>query len=61
MSHQAKRGDEVEAWLKRLRDQHHNQASGYTGDPWWLLDDALEDYRLHADTGTPLSEDVEVR
>lgn len=55
----ARRGDAVEAWLKRFRD-------GYAigGKPplsptlqraaYDALDDALDLYRMHADTGTPL-------
>ena len=47
--HIPRRGDEVEAWLER-----------WTVDPvmprsFLML---LDDYRLHADTGTPLSEEV---
>jgi hypothetical protein len=46
-----RRDDNVAAWLKQLRD-------GYpTTDPGWVaLDYALDDYRLHADTGTPLDQ-----
>lgn len=58
MSHQAKRGDEIEAWLKATRDKY----AGYVPvEEWLALDAALDDYRLHADTGTPLSETVESR
>ncbi|MEO3860955.1 hypothetical protein [Acrocarpospora sp. B8E8] len=45
------RGDHVEAWLKRQRDrwtEHTRQ--------WTALDNALDDYRLHADCGTPLDQ-----
>jgi hypothetical protein len=45
---QPRRGDDVEAWLRQWRDQ-------YADDAWRALDDALDDYRLHADTGAPLS------
>jgi hypothetical protein len=51
----AERGDEVAAWLKRQRDSHPRN------DVWHALDWVLDDYRLHADTGTPLSENVEER
>lgn len=63
MNHQPKRGDEVEAWLKRRRDVYAEarEYDGYARGAWFLWDDALDDYRLHADTGTPLSEDVEER
>lgn len=51
--HQARRGGEVEAWIKRWRDRYTRQ-----GPRWLALDDMLDDYRLHADTGTPLSGEV---
>lgn len=48
--HQPRRGDDVEAWLKRWR--------GMLGGSRWLAVDAmLDEYRLHADTGTPLDGD----
>lgn len=46
------RDDEVAAWLKRMRDRDWCQ------DAWYAIDMLLDDYRLHADTGTPLSEEV---
>jgi hypothetical protein len=54
--HKAKRGDEVEAWIKATRDRFtpHDKH-------WNSLDWLLDDYRLHADTATPLSEEVEER
>lgn len=45
------RGDAVEAWLKARRDQHREQT-----DDWFFLDELLNDYRLHADTRTPLDQ-----
>lgn len=46
------RGDAVEAWLRGQRDQFEDH---YGRQPaWYVLDAALDDYRLHADTGTPL-------
>lgn len=55
--HKARRGDEVEAWIKAARDE-------YTEDPdmegpWDALDNLLDDYRLAADTGRPLNDDEE--
>ncbi len=47
------RGDDIEAWITRKRDEHSR-----TGLAWMAVDDLLESYRLHADTGTPLSEEV---
>lgn len=47
------RGDAFEQWLKAQRD-----GWGPKSPPWNVLDDALDLYRLHADTGTPLGEHV---
>jgi len=47
------RGDEVEAWIKRRRDEMPR-----TGDEWATLDWMLDEYRERADTGTPLSGEV---
>jgi hypothetical protein len=44
-----RRGDDTEQWLKHWRDM-----CGEGGDGWHVLDQVLDDYRLHADTGTPL-------
>ncbi|MBX9392238.1 hypothetical protein K4749_01155 [Streptomyces sp. TRM72054] len=48
-----RRGDQFEAWLKEFRDA----CAGQT-DEWHAFDAALDRYRLHADTGTPLGEHV---
>src|SRR3954467_6413248 len=41
----ARRGDAVDAWIKRFRDQYR-----YPSDPrWGVLDVLLDDYRNHAD------------
>lgn len=45
-----RRGDQVEAWLKAQRDDHRDADRGQ----WTVLDNLLDRYRLHADTGTPL-------
>lgn len=51
-----RRGDEVEAWIKRTRDSYCSPGLEYEGcgQAWYALDDLLDDYRLHADTGTSL-------
>ena len=49
------RGDEVEAWIRRRRDERPRAKYPMS---WHALDDLLDDYRLHADTGTPLSGEV---
>jgi hypothetical protein len=48
-----RRGDAVEQWLKAQRDQHREQT-----DDWFHIDGLLDEYRLHADTGTPLHQHV---
>lgn len=51
-----RRDDHVAAWIKRARDARADGPS-----PRWdylALDYLLDDYRLHADTGTPLDEHV---
>lgn len=52
--HQPRRGDEFEAWLKAQRDEYGTRSSR----EWRALDEVLDTYRLHADTGTPLGEHV---
>lgn len=51
-----RRGDPVEAWLRAHRDRQVDEYGRTRG--WHLLDNLLDDYRLHADTGTPLGEHV---
>lgn len=48
-----RRGDQFEAWLKAQRDA----CLGHAG-PWGTMDGVLDQYRLHADTGTPLNQHV---
>lgn len=52
--HEPKRDDDVDRWLKKWRDQFTAINSAYQ-----ILDDMLDDYRLHADTGTPLDAEVQ--
>lgn len=55
-AHRPRRGDAVATWLKEQRDAH---LDGYGKPPeWHTLDRLLDLYRLHADTGTPLGQDV---
>ncbi len=55
--HRAHRGSDVEAWLKRQRDDVHGPSlhDHTSAMVWNALDIALDDYRLHADVGAPLS------
>jgi hypothetical protein len=50
------RHDDVDRWIKRYRD-NWERWGGRTAE-WYALDDLLDDYRRHADTGTPLDQDV---
>ena len=54
---QARRGDAFEQWLKAQRDAHGWQGSN-SRTLYDAFDGALDTYRLHADTGTPLNEHV---
>jgi len=47
------RGDMVEAFLKEERDGWPEKST-----IWNVLDGLLDDYRLHADTGTPLDQEA---
>jgi hypothetical protein len=50
-SHIPHRGSDVEAWLKRHRDEYAADS-----DDWRALDVALDDYRLAADLGRDLAD-----
>lgn len=55
------RGDAVETWIKSWRDEYaaakdHHDFGGH--DAYWALDQMLDDYRLHADTGMPIDQEV---
>ncbi|MEE2040117.1 hypothetical protein Q8791_23140 [Nocardiopsis sp. CT-R113] len=45
------RGDKIAAWLKAERDEHPKSTVH-----WTALDELLDLYRLHADTGTRLDQ-----
>lgn len=47
--------EEVEAWVKAARDQHSCRSRG-SAAAYWRLDDLLDDLRLHAVQGIPLTE-----
>lgn len=49
INHAPRRDDTVAAWLKSGRDQYPVGSHHYMA-----MDLLLYDYRLHADTGTPL-------
>jgi hypothetical protein len=48
--HLPRRDDAVATWLKKWRDQRDPRPAH------WVLDEMLDLYRLHADTGTPLAQ-----
>lgn len=55
--HICRRDDDVAAWIRRRRDAHpENGSLGATIIS--RVRRAAMDYRLHADTGTPLTEDA---
>ena len=60
MTRQPKRDDEFATWLKRQRDKYEHRRYRYGRDFYAFnaLDDALDNYRLHADTGTPLDHEI---
>lgn len=51
-----RRDDHVAAWIKAARDQQNPDGTPWDLGRWNVLDDLLEDYRLHADTGTPIDQ-----
>lgn len=50
------RGDGFDVWLRGQRDRFEDRY-GYA-PAWYAVDAVLDRYRLHADTGTPLTEHV---
>lgn len=57
-SHRPNRDDDVAGWLKRQRDKYRRMGEVLESQIHLAIDDLLDDYRLHADTGTPLSEEA---
>jgi hypothetical protein len=65
MTHKPHRDDEIVTWLKAKRDEwfvssQHNltPTQAHARTAYTAIDDLLDDYRLHADTGKPLCEEV---
>jgi hypothetical protein len=54
--HYPHRGNQVEAWIKDRRDALGSSSA----EPWQILDDLLDEYRLAADTGMSLEEIVNI-
>lgn len=54
LPHQAVRGDDVDRWLKRRREECRRPDGS-----WYVVDNLLDDYREHADLGSPLDADVQ--
>lgn len=48
--------DHVAAWIKAARDRQNPDGTAWDLGRWNVLDDLLEDWRLHADTGTPIDQ-----
>lgn len=57
--HRPDRNSDVAAWIRSHRDRNINGYKLYDTGRYDALDDLLDDYRLHADTGTPLSEEAQ--
>jgi hypothetical protein len=55
--HTPRRGSDVEAWIKAHRDHWLLQTRQHAGE-YVALDNLLEEYRLRADTGLSLSDDI---
>ncbi len=54
--HVPARDDDIATWLKQQRDQMEDRFGRLPA--WYVLDDLLDTYRLHADTVTPLDQHV---
>ena len=52
--HRPQRGSDVEAWIERARDAFAHTSDRASIAAWAALDDLLDDYQLHADTGATL-------
>jgi len=57
--HQARRGTDVEAFIKAFRDRFEGEGASADDPRWDAIDDLLDLYRLRADTGVPLGEEVQ--
>ena len=51
-----RRGDNVEEFIKRHRDQHGTLTENYPTDEWRALDALLDNYRTRCDEGRPLTD-----
>ena len=59
--HMPHRGSDVEKWIKARRDAEMRQYGSHVSPPtpaWHAYDDLLDEYRLRADTGLMLGEDI---
>lgn len=57
--HRPSRDSDVAAWIKRARDEWPQRSGEPSGVEWEALNSLLDDYREHADTGTPLGQEVQ--
>lgn len=57
--HLPRRGSDVEAWLKRRRDEWAPNEAGVWPDAHHALDGLLDEYRRCADYGLPLNASLE--
>lgn len=59
-THQPHRGSDVESWLRAKRDAQASSPLEDGGQPgiWYILDDMLDEYRLRADLGIQLGDEL---
>lgn len=59
--HRPRRDDPVATWIKESRDRfkRYRYLGGHLGGSWTALDDLLDEYRLHADLGVALGDDLD--
>lgn len=50
--------DDVAVWIKKHRDVYSPDEPGWGHHAYHVLDEALDDYRIHRVTGTPLDQEA---
>lgn len=59
LKHVPQRGSDVEEYIKTKRDEYDRvNGDSYEHNTWCAFDSLLDDYREHADTGTPLDQEL---
>lgn len=59
--HRPRRDDPVATWIKEHRDKYarYRLVGGPLSGAWPALDDLLDEYRLHADLGVALGDELD--